>query len=77
MNVTSTSSQVATATDGGTTGTDGVVYTGLGGDAKATGTSEAASDKVANGSRTVLDLGRSYGLAVVFAGIFAGFAFVM
>jgi hypothetical protein len=78
VNVTTTSSQAATATGAGagSTGTDGVVYTTLGGDAEPTETSGSSSDK-SNGSQTVLDLGRSYGLAVVFAGLFAGFALVM
>jgi hypothetical protein len=67
----------ATATAGGSAGTDGVVYTGLGGDSEPTSTSGASSGNQNSGSQTALDLGRSYGLAVVFASIFAGFALVM
>jgi hypothetical protein len=66
---------------GATSGTAGIVYTGLGGGAVATPTgnsgSGSGSDTKKNGSQMALDLGRSYGLAVVFAGLFAGFALVM
>jgi len=59
---------------GASSGTAGVVYTGLGGGAVATATT-AASKK--SGAQAALDLGRSYGLVVVFGGLFAGFALVM
>jgi len=67
VNTTSTSStQTATAT----ATTSGAVYTGLGG-----ATSTSASTK--SGSQGPLDLGRGYGLAFVFTGIFVGFAWIM
>jgi hypothetical protein len=61
---------------GATTGAGGVVYTGLGGGAAATATTGASSNKK-SGAQAALDLGRNYGLAVIFGGIFAGFALVM
>lgn len=50
----------------------GTAFTGLGG-SSATG----ASDSDKSGSLAALDLGQSYGLAIVFAFVFAGFALVM
>lgn len=70
MNLTSTSATM-TAT-AGSTNTAGVVFTGLGGAAATTAASGSKS-----GSQAALDVGRSYGLAIVFSGIFAGFALVM
>jgi len=61
---------------GATSGTAGVVYTGLGGGVAAATTTAASSTKK-NGAQAALDLGHSYGLAVVFGGLFAGFALVM
>jgi len=49
------------------------VFTGLGG---AAATTTSASGKKSD-AQSVLDMGRSYGLAVVFTGIFTGFALVM
>jgi len=63
----------ATAADGSaSTGAGGTAFNGLGGTAAPTGGSSSKS-----GAQTALDMGRSYGLAVVFTGIFAGFALVM
>jgi len=66
---------------GATSGTAGVVYTGLGGGAAATTTAASTTSTTSttkkSGAQTAIDLGRSYGLAVVFGGIFAGFALVM
>jgi len=59
---------------GATSGAGGVVFTGLGGGAVATA---PADDSKKGGAQAALNLGHSYGLAVVFAGIFAGFALVM
>jgi len=74
VNTTTSSTMVATATTGtGASGTPGQVYNGLGG---AT-TTAASSGKKSGAQSTTLDMGRTYGLAVVFAGIFAGFALVM
>jgi len=61
---------------GATSGSGGVVYTGLGGGAVATATTTASSNQKSSAD-AALDLGRSYGLAVVLTGIFAGFALVM
>jgi len=71
VNTTTSSTMTATATGG--SGTGATVYTGLGG---ASSTSSSSSTKK-SGSQAALDLGRSYGLGVVFVGIFAGFALVM
>lgn len=80
VNVTTTSS-TATATTtpaGATSGTAGVVYTGLGGGAAATTTPSSSSSSTAkSGAQAALDLGRSYGLVVVFGGLFTGFALIM
>ncbi|KAF8865295.1 hypothetical protein BDZ45DRAFT_668732 [Acephala macrosclerotiorum] len=76
VNATTTSAtqSATTVPAGATSGTAGIVYTGLGGSAAAT-TTAASSTK--SGAQTAIDLGRSYGLAIVFAGLFAGFALVM
>jgi len=78
VNTTSTSSMASTTTvpAGATSGSAGVVYTGLGGGVAAATTTAASSTKK-NGAQAALDLGHSYGLAVVFGGLFAGFALVM
>jgi hypothetical protein len=60
---------------GATSGSAGVVYTGLGGGAVAT--TAAASSNNKSGGQAALDLGHNYGLAVIFGGLFAGFALVM
>jgi len=59
---------------GATTGAGGVVYTGLGGSAATTA---ASTSNKKSGSQAALDVGRNYGLAVLFGGLFAGFALVM
>ncbi|KAH6669422.1 hypothetical protein B0J14DRAFT_119058 [Halenospora varia] len=76
VNSTSSSSVMASTTlaAGASSGTAGVVYTGLGG-AAATTTAAASGNK--SGAQAALDMGRSYGLAVIFAGLFAGFALIM
>ena len=61
---------------GASSGTAGVVFTGLGG-AVATATSSSSSDSKKSSAQAALDLGRSYGLIAVFTGLFAGFALVM
>ncbi len=60
---------------GATTGAGGVVYTGLGGGSAATTAASTSNKK--SGSQAALDVGRNYGLAVLFGGLFAGFALVM
>jgi hypothetical protein len=62
---------------GASSGTAGVVYTGLGGGAVTTSTTTAAPSGSKSGAQAALDLGRSYGLAMVFGSLFAGFALVM
>jgi len=79
INTTSSSSSMsATATlgAGASSGTAGVIYTGIGG-AVATPTASSSSSAKKSGSQAALDVGRSYGLAVVFAGLFASFAWVL
>jgi len=69
---TSTSSVMPSTTGaGGASNTQ--VFNGLGG---AAATTTSASGKKSD-AQSVLDMGRSYGLAVVLSGIFAGFALVM
>ena len=50
-----------------------VVHDGFGDSSTTTGSTVAKP----NAARAALDLGRSYGLAIVFAGIFAAFGFIM
>jgi len=61
---------------GATSASNGVVFTGLGGTAP-TNTASSDSTTKKNSARAALDLGRNYGLAMVFGGLFAGFALVM
>jgi len=56
-----------------TTGAGTAVYTGFGGAAATT--TAAGGNKGA--AATAMDLSQSYGLAVIFAGLFAGFAIVL
>jgi hypothetical protein len=76
VNSTTTSATMTSTTvpAGATSGTAGVVYTGLGG---AAATTAPSSSTTKSGAQAALDLGRSYGLVAVFVSIFAGFAFVM
>ncbi|EPE29770.1 hypothetical protein GLAREA_00930 [Glarea lozoyensis ATCC 20868] len=71
-----TASNSATATVGSnaaaSTNAAGTVYNGLGG---AAATTAASTSNNKSGAQSALDLGRSYGLATVFVGIFAGFTF--
>ncbi|KAH8596683.1 hypothetical protein B0O99DRAFT_105489 [Bisporella sp. PMI_857] len=78
VNTTSSSTMPATATSTSTSTNGPVVYSGLGGDGSSSSSSSSSStssDK--NAALATLDLGRSYGLAVVFAGLFAGFAILL
>ncbi|RAL60479.1 hypothetical protein DID88_000254 [Monilinia fructigena] len=68
INATSSATQSATATSGASS-TSAVAYTGLG------GSSSTSTPK--SGAQLTMDFGKSYGLAVVFAGVFAGFALVL
>ncbi len=72
VNTTSTStvaSSTAGATSSSSSGAAGQVFTGFGG---AAATTTSAPTK--NGAQAALDVGRSYGLAFVMAGLFVGFA---
>lgn len=58
------------------------MYNGLGGDSATTTSASGAQatttgDAKGSGAQMALDMGRSYSFAVVFAGIFAGFALVL
>ncbi|KAB8304175.1 hypothetical protein EYC80_003594 [Monilinia laxa] len=68
INTTSSVTQSATGTSGASS-TNAVAYTGLG------GSSSTSTPK--SGAQLTMDFGKSYGLAVVFAGVFAGFALVL
>lgn len=79
VNITTTTTSasavsLATAADGSVQ-TVPVVYNGFG-DAAAT-TTAASTNQKGNGANSGLDLGKSYSLAVVLAGLFAGFALVL
>lgn len=67
----------ATTTGGAaaSTASDGVIYTGFGTDSGATAT--AASDSANAAARLIVNFGELYGLAVVAAGIFAGFTIML
>jgi len=72
VNTSTISTMTSTAGAGATGASNTQIYTGIGGAATTASTSGKKS-----GAQSALDMGRSYGLAVVFAGIFAGFALVM
>ena len=57
----------------GASATGSAAYTGFGG---AAATTTAAGGKK-GAATTTMNLGQSYGLAVVFAGLFAGFAMAL
>ncbi|KAK2625552.1 hypothetical protein QTJ16_004864 [Diplocarpon rosae] len=57
--------------------TSGVVYNGLGDAGSTTSPSGAEATGTKSGSEMALDAGRAYGLAVVLAGIFAGFTLIL
>jgi len=69
---TTSTSTSAAANGAASTNAAGTVYNGL-----APTTSAASTSNTKSGDESALDMGRSYGLAVVFAGVFAGFALVM
>lgn len=75
VNTTTSSTMAATATRGGAAGTDASdsSYTGFG-DAATTGTSEESTNSA---QALAIGFGRSWGLAVVFIGISAGFTFML
>ncbi|KAK4987254.1 hypothetical protein LTR50_004766 [Elasticomyces elasticus] len=81
--ISSTMSSTGTGVPAGaSTGASGTVYTGFGGSAQASATaggSKASGSSVASGGSAVaaLDLGRSYGVVVVVAAFFGGFALLL
>lgn len=79
VNTSTISTMIATATDGSAsaTGSD-VVYTGFGGSGAAETTAASSSSTPESAAaRLVLNAGEMYGLGVVAAGIFTGFAFFL
>lgn len=75
VNTTSSSTMAATATGGkGSTQTATSIITGFGG-AAATTTGGANSGHSA--ASAMVNIGQSYGLAIVFASVFAGFAILL
>ncbi|KAJ5037453.1 uncharacterized protein L3040_007628 [Drepanopeziza brunnea f. sp. 'multigermtubi'] len=82
VNLSTVTTASATKTNlpaGATSGPAGIVYNGLGGAATtpASDSSNSQSNTQQSGAEIALGLGHSYGLAVVFAGVFAGFALVL
>jgi len=78
----STMTATATGTDGAAAsgGAAGTVYNGFGNGATATTTGSGSSSTGAStksSAQAALDVGRSYGVAVIVAGLFAGFALVI
>ncbi|RDL33126.1 Uncharacterized protein BP5553_08565 [Venustampulla echinocandica] len=73
---TSSSSVMPSTTrgSGGSETTGGVVYNGISGAAETTAAGGAGKK---SGGQAALDMGQSYGLAIVFASVFAGFALVL
>lgn len=78
VNTSTSTSMSSTATGGSSSATAPIVYTGLGGNAATTTASSSSSTSTSkSGAQAALDLGRSYGLVIVFAGLFSVFAVVM
>ncbi|KAI9892365.1 MAG: hypothetical protein M1814_001567 [Vezdaea aestivalis] len=79
VNTTATSTMSATGTNGAArTGTDGaVVYTGLGGAAATTAASGGSGGGRPNAGNAMVDVGQSFGLALIVGSFLAGFALVM
>jgi len=86
VNTTSAASGTATATGtgAGSSDTGTAVYTGFGSSASSTGSSDSSSsssssnsDSSSGAGRVIVNLGQIYGLGVVAAGIFAGFAVLL
>lgn len=74
VNTTTSSAMPSTTGNGGATSTGaGQVFSGLAG---AT-TAASASGNKSGASKATLEMGQTYGLVVVFAGVFAGFALIM
>jgi hypothetical protein len=77
VNITTTSSAAAGATK---SADPNKVQNGFGGAEETPASSSNSNNNGGNsksGGSMAVDLGRSYGLAVVFAGVFAGFALVL
>jgi len=71
VNITSTTSTVGATGSATGSGSGNVVYTGFGSSATGTAKSVAAARAMA------FEFGQLYGLGVVFAGLFAGFAIIL
>lgn len=83
VNVTSTTSSTTGPTSGASASGSAVVFNGFGG-ASSTPTSGSSSSGSSSGSsssksgaQAAVEVGRSYGLAIVFTGLFAGFAMIL
>lgn len=81
---TSTITTMSATTTGGaaaaSTASDGVIYTGFGTDSSATataGSGGSGSSASSAAARLIVNFGQIYGLAVVGAGIFAGFTLML
>jgi hypothetical protein len=83
VNSSTISTMASTATSAGsqatgasqTTGINSAQFSGFGG--SPTQTASSNNNNNGKGAAAALDLGRAYGLAVVFAGVFAGFAILL
>lgn len=72
VNTSTITSTIATATDGSDASVTSAVFTGFGNTAETT-----AASADGEGAAAMVNLGQSYGLAVVVAGVLAGFALVL
>lgn len=80
INATSTATGTASATGTGasSTGDSTSVYSGFGSSASSTGAAEGGNTKSSSAaSRVIVNFGQMYGLGVVAAGIFTGFAVLL
>lgn len=75
-NYTTTSSTMQKTSSAGPTTTSNQVFNGIPG-TSATATSSSDSSSSDKSAATALNIGRSYGLAIVAGGLFAGFALVL
>ncbi|CAG8972968.1 hypothetical protein HYALB_00008328 [Hymenoscyphus albidus] len=76
VNTSTITTMSATATGGPGQATNAAgAFTGLGGAPAETAAAGGAAGS--SGAESALNLGRSYGLAVIFAGVFAGFTLIM
>lgn len=79
VNTSTISTMSATSTSGASaasTQSDGAVYTGFGG-STATASASSGSSGTSAASRAILTMGQIYGLGVIAAGVFTGFALLL